>query len=130
MASASLVPYKNNTSTVTFSVVTTSLERTTYKVSGRGISTPFSLEISRKLSSGKSNDHVSVRIAQQERNASTTVIATGQVLLDISIPKDQSIVTNGVMVEMLGLLASVLNDSAALAATTASRTALVEGRDL
>jgi len=130
MASSSLTPYKDNTNQVTFSLVSTSADKSQFKVAGRAIACPYVVEISRKLSTGKVNDHVGVRVAVTERNATTSALATGQLLLDISIPKDQSIITNTVMVEMLGVLASLLDQSTANNASSANRTALIEGRDL
>lgn len=130
MASSSLTPYKDNTNQVTFSLVSTSADKTAFKVSGRSIACPYTIELSRKLSTGKTNDHVQVRVAITERNTTTSVLATGQVLLDISIPKDQSIITNTVMTEVLGVLASLLDQATANNASSANRTALIEGRDL
>lgn len=130
MATSTLSFYKTNSTQVSFSLVSTSSEKSIWKVASRSLSTPLSLEISRKLSSGNANDHITVRIAQVERNASTAQLATAQVLLDISVPKDQSILTQTVIVELLGLLSSLLDDSTALQATSANRTAIADGRDL
>lgn len=130
MASSSLTPYSDNSTQVTFNLVTTSQNKSTYIVGGRPFAQPYMLEITRKASSGRSNDHIGVRIARVEANATTNVLATGQVNLDISIPKDQSVLDNTALIGMLGVLASVLDQSTALNASAANRTALVEGRDL
>lgn len=132
MASATLTPYRNNANQVTFSLVSTSADQTTYKVSGNPLSEPHLVEITRKLtnSNSASNDHVQVRIARVERNATTGKLATMQVLCDISLPKDDSILTATVQKEQLAILASLFNEATAMEATTANITALIEGRDL
>jgi hypothetical protein len=132
MASSSLTPYRNNSDQVTFQLVSTSSEGSSYRVSGRDLSSPHVVDIKRKLTSGNStaNDHISVRVARTERNASTSKLATMQVLLDISIPKDTSILTSTVQAEQLAIAASLLNEATAMEATTANITALIEGRDL
>lgn len=130
MASSSIIPYINNTQTVTFSQVASSVEKTVYKVAGRPLATPYQLELARKLVSGSKNDHITVRLSRVEQNINTAQLATGQILVDISVPKDQSILTPDILKEMLGVIASLCNDNAALAATSNSRAALVDGRDL
>lgn len=130
MASSSLTPYLDNTSSGTFNLVSSSIELTRWIASGRSISAPWAIERSLKKSSGKSNDHVIVRVFKTDLNSTTGQLVTGQVLLDISIPKDNTTITNTEMVELLGVLTSVLNQYSANNASSAVRTALVEGRDL
>lgn len=131
MASATLSPYKNNTTTQVFSLVSVLSSGARYMASGRAISSPYVIEIQRKLNpNGTGNDHVGIRIARTEQNVTTGKLATCQFLLDISIPKDQSILTPAVQKELGSILASLFNESTAMEATTVALTALVEGRDL
>lgn len=131
MASQTLTLYKNNTQTQVFQLVGVSSDGARYMAAGRPIACPFVIEIKRKLNlAGTGNDHVGVRIARTEQNATTGKLATCQYLLDISIPKDQSILTQVVQKELGAILASLFNESTAMEATTVALTALVEGRDL
>lgn len=132
MASASLAPYKSNSATETFTSVGPIEGGYLFKVSGRGLATPYLIEVKRKFTSGSSasNDHTVLRIARTERNTTTGKLATAQVLVDISIPKDTSILTAAVLKEMLAVLSSLLNECTAMEATNAKITALVEGYDL
>lgn len=132
MASATLAPYKTNALTQTFTLVSTSAEESIYRVSGRGLAQPWSLSISRKIgvNGQKSNDRVSVKISKVNINSTTSLLSAANVSMECSIPRDTVAVPATEVVECLGILASLLNDSTALAATTANRTAIVEGRDL
>lgn len=131
MASASLTLYKNNTQTEVLNLVSQASTGASYKVAGRGLSTPISLTLDRKIQSGVSkNDHVVIRLAQTDNNVNTGKAATGQILIDVSIPKDQSILTPARMGELLSMAASALIDNAATGATSVNRTALIDGRDL
>lgn len=132
MASASLTPYDDSSSQVTFNLVSQSATGATYKVASRDLATPFMVEITRKLTapSASSNDHIVVRVARVERNADTGKLATLQCLVDVSIPKDTSILDSTAQLELLGVVGSLLNDSTAMEATTVARTAIIEGRDL
>jgi len=132
MASATLSPYKSSAGTQAFVLTSTSATGARYQVSGREIACPYVVEIQRKLtaSGASTNDHVTVRIARTERNATTSKLATCQALLDISIPKDQSIIGATMQKEILSVLASLLNESTVMEATTVAMTALIEGRDL
>jgi len=76
------------------------------------------------------NDHVMVRLYDTRRNTTTSKLATCQVLLDISIPKDTSNLTKTVQGDLVSCLASLLNESAVLAATRANINALLGGADL
>jgi len=130
MASSSVTLYKSNAATVVFSLVSSSVDKTVWKVAGRALSNPFTLELTRKLASGTKNDHIVVRLARVEPNATTAQKATAQVLVDISVPKDQSVLTAAIISELCGLLSSALNDGTALAATSANRDAIADGRDI
>lgn len=131
MATTSLVLYNNNSTTTTYDLVTTGTDKTVWKVASRALACPRSIEIQRKptASSATSNDHVIVRAAVIERNTSTQKLATGQVVLDLSIPKDGSIITNTVLGDLLANIASLLNEKTVMEATRASINAIVEGRD-
>jgi len=132
MASASLVPYKTNTTQETFALVSQSAAGATYKVSGRPLATPYQIETQRKLSSGTStgNDHVGLRISRVEKNATTGKLATLQVLLDVSIPKDTSVLTTATQQEMLAICASILNECTAMEATHSKIDLILSGGDL
>jgi len=132
MASSQLQPYKDNTTQVTFVLVSTSATGATYQVSGGTLAEPFRIEIVRKIgpTSQVGNDHVIVRFTRSLRNATTGKLSTCTISVDIGIPKDTSLFTATVMKETLALVASLLNDNAANAATSVNRTALIEGRDL
>lgn len=132
MASSSLTPYKNSTEQETFSLVSTSGSGAKYMVSGRSLANPFVIECQRKLTpaTASGNDHVVLRLARTESNATTSKLATCQVLVDVSIPKDTSVLTATVQKELVALAASLLNEATAMEATNANITALVEGRDL
>lgn len=132
MASATLAPYKDNTSAVTFVLVSSGTSGSTYKVDSRDLACPYLIEIKRELTSGNAtgNDHVKLRIARTERNATTTKLATMQVLVDVSIPKDTSILTITEQKYVLGVVASLINDCTVNAATTANRGKIVGGQDL
>lgn len=132
MASAALSPYYDNASQITYSLVSTSKDSSLYRVSGRSLATPHTLEIIRKIgpNGAAANDHVIVRLTRVERNETTQKLATVSCSLDISIPRDTTAVTNSTVIAQLGALASLLNDSTALAATANNRGALIDGRDL
>jgi len=132
MASASIAPYKNNTTAVTFNLATQSVDGATFIVAGRPIATPYSITVQRKLtaSGATGNDRVVVTVRRTETNVTTGKLATASVQVSLSIPKDQSILTEAVMKELVGISASVLNDYAANAATTTNAGKLIEGCDL
>jgi len=131
MASATLSPKYDASSGYTFDLVTTGTDRTTWKVSGRDIAVPQSLEIIRKFTAPNAlaNDHVQVRIARSERNTSTGKPATCQVLLDISVPKDALVITQAEQRKLVSILGSLLSDNAAVA-SSANALKLVGGFDL
>jgi len=132
MASSSLTPYDSNSAQLTFSLVSCSETGAVYQVSGNPLSTPVKLEVIRKLtaSAATANDHVLLRLTTIQRNTSTGKLATGSITVDISVPKDTATITETTMVQYLGVVASLLNDNAALQSTTVNRVALLEGRDL
>jgi len=132
MASSSLTPKYDNTNSYTFALVSTGVDGATHKVEGRDLALPFEVNVQRKLTGGSKtgNDHVVVRMARTERNATTAKLATMQVLVDISIPKDTSVITQAEQLKLVGAVASLLNDNAALQATTVARSALINGRDI
>lgn len=132
MASSSLTPYESSAGQQTFALVSTGENKTTHKVAGRDIATPYLVEVKRSFTnpSATGNDHVSIRIQRTERNATTGKLATMQVNCDISIPKDTSIIDGDEQVKLVSILSSLLNEETAMEATDANITALVEGRDL
>jgi hypothetical protein len=132
MASTSLSPYKNSSTTETFSLVSATENGATYKVSGRALSVPYTIDVRRKFTAAGAagNDHVTVRVARVEANAETGKLATCQVMLDISIPKDTTVLTTTIQKEIISVLASLLNESTAMEATNANITSLIEGYDI
>jgi hypothetical protein len=130
MASSSITLYSSNAASQAFSLVSSSVDKTVWKVANRPLSNALQLELTRKLTSGNKNDHVIIRLSQVEANATTSQKATAQVLVDISVPKDQSILTPTVIVGLLGMVSSLLDDGTALQATSANRSAIADGRDI
>lgn len=132
MASSSLAPYKNNSTAVTFAYVGPISNGAQYKVSGRALACPHEITIEKFIgaSGSAANDRVRITVRRVERNTTTDKLATLKTSLEISIPKDLSILDTTAQLEQLALMSSLLNDSTAMAATTAARTNIVEGRDL
>jgi len=132
MPSSSLTPYYTNSAQFTFQLATTSETGACYKIAGRPLSTPYQVEIIRKVtpSAATANDHVILRATLIGRNATTSKLATASVSVDVSIPKDAATISETDVIHMLGVIASLINDSAALQSTTVNATALLEGRDL
>jgi hypothetical protein len=132
MATATLTPYKDDSNQVTFNLVSSHEFGAKYMVSGRAISKPYTVEIVRKFTSPSAagNDRVIVRISRTEAHATTGKLATCVAKLEISIPKDDSVLTSTVQTEIVSILASLCNEATAMEATTANITALIEGRDL
>jgi len=130
MPTSTLNPYYDATHQGAFSLVTSSDKGALWLTSSRPLACPSSMEIIRKLTPPNSlaNDHIIVRLVDTEQNATTAKLATFSATLDISIPKDQSVCTSTVQKIMLAYLASMLNDSAVMGATSVNRTALLEGR--
>lgn len=132
MATDTITAYETNAATQSFTLAQVSKDSTTWIKSGRAISLPYKLEVIRKIgnSNASANDHVSLRVTRVEANATTGKLATFQVTLDISIPKDQSILSATEQKKAISLIASVLNEGTAMEATNANITKLIEGRDL
>lgn len=132
MASSTLTPYKDNTNQVTFTLVSTGADGATYSVSGRSISQPHMVKIKRKFTNpgAPGNDRIEISVIRTEANATTGKLATLVAGAYVSIPKDDSVLTNAVQKEALAIVASLINESAAMQATTTAITAIVEGRDL
>jgi len=130
MASANLSLAVAGATRVTFQLVSTSLNKTAWIVSGRKLATPYQISIERKLVSGKGNDQVILRVLRIENNATTGLPATALVTLSASIPKDQSILTTDVCKQLLVVVGSFINDFADGSATTSAATSFLEGRDV
>lgn len=132
MASTTLAPYKDSTTAVTFKLVNSGSNGATYQVEGRDIATPYQIQVIKKFTnpSASANDHVQIRVSRTERNATTQKLATVQALLDVSIPKDTSILTLTAQKELLAIMCSLLRDATANAATNANIAAIVSGFDL
>lgn len=129
MPASTVTLYKNNTQTVAFALVSSSANQCRWIVSGRSLAAPFELISTVKAApQGAQNDVVEYQISRKEVNVTTGKLATLNVKVSISIPKDQSILTPSLQVEQLSLLASLLIDAAATGATSANRTAMIEGR--
>ncbi len=131
MSSATLSPYKNNTQTTVFSLVSESPNGVTYLVSGRSISLPFTLTVSRKLTAlnAAGNDEITIQVRRTEQNATSLKLATGYAKLVVSIPKDQSVITPTIQKELVSTLASLCNESTAMEAANSFITAIIEGRN-
>lgn len=131
MASATLTLYKNNTQSDAFALASQNAAGATYLVAGRTLSAPKSITVTRKINANASaNDKVSVKLIHTELNATTGKPATFSVECIISIPKDTSILSATLQKEGCAIVSSLINDGTAMAATTANRTALIEGRDI
>jgi len=131
MASSTLNPYVDNTNHQAFVLKSTSESGAVFMVAGRSLGAPFELEQVRKVNANSlSNDHSIVRLTRKEANAATGKLATLQVTLDVSIPKDTTVLTQIEQKKLVSLLVSLLNESTAMEATNANITAIIEGRDL
>lgn len=130
MASSTLNPFVDNAAHQAFTLKSSTQSGSIWMVSGRNISLPFELETQRKVNpNALSNDHSIVRLTRKEANASSGKLATFQVTLDVSIPKDNTIITLAEQKKLLSLVASMLNEQTAMEATNANVTAVLEGRD-
>lgn len=133
MASSTIAPNYDATNEYTFVLVSQSSVGATYKVASRDLATPLGVEIVRKLTPANStkNDHVQLRVFQTERNTTTNVLATAQVLVDFSIPKDTSILTQAMVARLGMIVGSILGqNNGAVAASATNVTALISGSDL
>jgi len=131
MATTTLTPYIDQTTQATFNLVSSGSTGARWLAAGRSIAEPYSVELIRKIgpSSASANDHVLVRVQRTDRNTTTGKFATMSVTMDVSIPKDVSIITPTIQKNILGVMTSLLNEAVANAATTVNRTAVIEGRD-
>ncbi len=130
MASPSLNPFVDNTNHQAFVLKSTTDTGAVFMVSGRPLGAPFELELVRKVNANSlSNDHSIVRLTRKEANAATGKLATLQVTLDCSIPKDVTVLTLAEQKKLVAILVSLLNEQTAMEATNANITAVLEGRD-
>jgi len=131
MASATLVPKTDASGTITFELVSTSSDGATYRVTGRDLSVPLGCQITRVLTqpSAQGNDHIKVRLFRTEKHATTGKPATMQVLLDISVPKDNTIINKTEQRKLVVALASLLGDCMAVSSYVNS-TKLLDAFDL
>lgn len=130
MASSTLNPFVDNSAHQAFVLKSSTQSGSIWMVSGRNISLPFELETQRKVNpNALSNDHSIVRVTRKEANATSGKLATFQLTLDVSIPKDNTIITLAEQKKLISLLVSMLNEQTAMEATNANVTAVLEGRD-
>lgn len=129
--SSTLTPYTGASGTISLVPVAENANGAMYLVSGRAMNLPYSMTVARKLTapSAAGNDSVSIRLARCEANATSGKLATMAVTLTVSIPKDQTVHTVAEQKKMLCAVASLLNESTAMEATTVFMTALLEGRN-
>ena len=129
MATSTLTLYKDNTTTVTFNLLSTAELFAKWIVSGRALSTPFAAFQKIKLNKGVSNDESYFTVSRTEANVATGKLATFLCEVRVSIPKDQSVLTPTVQAEVISLAASALINAAPTGAST-SRATIIEGRIL
>lgn len=124
--------YGDSSSSLAFPLVSTSATGSTWRVASRGIGIPYSVTTQRKLGApgALSNDKVTVQLKRVENNATTGKPATFVATLDLSIPRDTSIITLTEQARMVKFLTCIGWDNAAGAATVANATALLTGGDL
>jgi len=133
MASASLSPKSGDTETTTLQLASNSATGAQYLVSGRALNAPKGLEIRRMItkSNQTANDHIVVRLFHTEPNVTTGKLATAQVMLDISVPKDLSVIGTAGVHALCNMLASTINNYGNNAADTSPTvTSLISGMDL
>lgn len=131
MASQTVTLYYNATQTQAFNLVSSGSNGAAFIASGRPLSQPIVLEISRKINSNSvGNDKITLRIARTDANATTGKLATFQAKLELSVPKDVSVITPTIQQDITTMVMSALRDATAAAATRANVTALLEGRDI
>jgi len=132
MATSIIYPHKNYAVTEAFNLTSVGADGATYKVAGRALACPYSIEMKRKLtpSTSAGNDHLTIRIARVERNTTNLKLATGQVLIDISIPKDTSIIGTTAQTELLRIASSLLDDYGTGDNSSANIAQILSGGDL
>jgi hypothetical protein len=131
MASETLSPYYTNTLTQAFGLVSATSNGAIYQVSGRPLSQPYSIAIDRKLTppSAAANDRVIVRLLRTEPNSETNKLATFAATLTISIPKDQTVISLTVQEQLLNVLASLINECAAVSASMTQKEKILTGNN-
>jgi len=132
MPSASLAPYQSNSVQMTFTLQSSNSSGAAWLVTARPLANPYKVELIRKIAPPNSmaNDHVILRVSRTDANSTSGKPATGSASLDISIPRDVATIDLSEMKAVVGILSSLLNDNAALAATDVNRSALLSGLDL
>jgi len=132
MASASITTYKNNTQTYVYTLVSQSADTTVWKIANRTLGEPMTLSLQRKVgpTGSKTNDHIILRSSRTDKNATTGLPATCSITLDVSIPRDNSIITAQAQTDLLQSVASIINEYAANAATQVNAGKIVGATDL
>jgi len=131
MASPSISPHHSSSSTTVFGLVSETANGVKWQVAGRSLSAPYTVELNRKIDpNATANDHIVLKVSRTEKNTTTSKSATGSVSVDISVPKDNTILTTAELVKMAEIAASLINDYSASAATTTNATAFIEGSDI
>jgi len=131
MPSSTLDLYNTSTAHSVFYLAQTGAGGTVWSLSGRTLSEPCSVSLQKKIAPAGSsaNDHVIVRVAEIARNTTTAKLATGSVTMDISVPKDTSIIGNTAMTNLIKWLSGIIQGGV-VSDTVTNVTALLEGRDL
>lgn len=131
MASSSVNPFKSAVAQVAFTLATASETGAKFMVAGRALACPFVVEVKRKVNpNSTANDHIQLRVARTEQNAVSNKPATCQMLLDMSIPKDVSVLNAQAQQELATIMMSLLRDNTLAASTANQIVSLIEGRDL
>lgn len=132
MASATISPYYNNTTTQAFALASEGENKCKYVVAGRPLNQPWSIEIERIISapSSRGNDRVLVTQTRVEPNSEAGTLATMRIQTSLSIPKDQTVLSLSVQEQMIGVMASVLNEFAAVSSSVTNREKLLTGINL
>jgi hypothetical protein len=132
MSSSTLTAYENSSDTQVFSLASENQNGARYLAADRDIAAPYVVDVVRKLTAPNAtgNDHVTLRVAKTERNGDTGKLATMQVLVDISIPKDTSVLTQTIQKEVVSVACSLLNEATAMEATSVNIGKLISGLNL
>jgi len=135
MSSSSLTLAVSSSTTQAFSLVGDKADGAKWQAASLPMNTPYTVELTRKLAAAGSvgNDHVLLKISRTVLNATTGKYGTSSVTVDISLTRTIGTLTEAQNEEILGAMASLLNDSAVLTQTSAGSTvrlALVEGRNV
>jgi len=133
MSSSTLVPHYSGATSYTYTLVSESATGAKWMVADRALCKPQSLELTRKIGppTSKGNDHVILRLSRSEAGTGTgTPISTAAVTLDISIPRDTTALDADAVNNLLGALASLINqyaDTTAYGSRTAVKALLSGG---